>query len=85
MVQILKKYQLINRFSMTENKKTDPSQNSEFNNYALKKGSQRNLEIRQKVYDYRKDILSARDADNLQSANQELKEALSQKPISDRF
>ena len=40
------------------------------------------MRLGQKVYDYRKDILSAADADNLQSANQGLKEALSQKPIS---
>ena len=69
---------------MTENKKTDPNQNSEFvkATRSQKKGAKEILRLGQKVYDYRKDILSATDADNLQSANQELKEALSQKPIS---
>ena len=69
---------------MTKNKKTDPSQSSEFvkATRSQKKGAKEILRLGQKVYDYRKDILSATDADNLQSANQGLKEALSQKPIS---
>ena len=69
---------------MTENKKTDPSQSSEFvkATRSQKKGAKEILRLGQKVYDYRKDILSAEDADNLQSANLGLKGALSQKPIS---
>ena len=57
---------------MTENKKKDPSQSSEFvkATRSQKKGAKEILRLGQKVYDYRKDILSAADADNLQSANQ---------------
>ena len=56
---------------MTENKKKDPSQSSEFvkATRSQKKGAKEILRLGQKVYDYRKDILSAADADNLQSAN----------------
>ena len=65
---------------MTENKKKDPNQSSKFvkATRAQKKGAKEILRLGQKVYDYRKDLLSAADADNLQSANQALKDALSQ-------
>ena len=44
-----------------------------------KKGAKEILRLGRKVYDFRKDLLEDADADNLQSANHELKEALSQK------
>ena len=47
-----------------------------------KKGAKEVLRLGQKVYDYRKDLLSDVDAHNLESANLNLKEALSEKPIS---
>jgi signal peptidase I len=47
-----------------------------------KKGAKEVLRLGQKVYDYRKDLLSDVDAHNLESANLNLKEALSKKPIS---
>jgi signal peptidase I len=47
-----------------------------------KKGSKEILRLGQKVYDYRKDILSEEDARNLESANAGLKKALSEKPLS---
>ena len=40
------------------------------------------MRLGQKVYDYRKDILSEEDARNLESANAGLKKALSEKPLS---
>ena len=69
---------------MTENKKEDFNQSSEFvkATRSQKKGAKEILRLGQKVHDYRKDILTSADADNLKSANQELKEALSQKPNS---
>ena len=47
-----------------------------------KKGSKEILRLGQKVYDYRKDLLSEEDAENLESANNDLKKALAVKPLS---
>jgi len=47
-----------------------------------KKGSKEILRLGQKVYDYRKDLLSEDDARNLESANAGLKKALAEKPLS---
>ena len=47
-----------------------------------KKGAKEVLRLGQKVYDYRKDLLSEEDALNLEKSNNELKRALNAKPVS---
>ena len=47
-----------------------------------KKGAKEVLRLGQKVYDYRKDLLSEEDASNLEKSNSELKRALNAKPVS---
>jgi signal peptidase I len=47
-----------------------------------KKGAKEVLRLGQKVYDYRKDLLSDEDVSNLNSANLNLRKALSIKPVS---
>ncbi len=49
---------------------------------AQTKGAKEVLRLGQKVYDYRRDLLSDEDADNLERANQSLKKELATKPIS---
>ena len=49
---------------------------------AQKKGAKEVLRLGQKVFDYRKDLLSAEDLNKLFSANADLKSALQQKPVN---
>jgi signal peptidase I len=69
---------------MSETTNNDASPKKEFvkATRSQKKGSKEILRLGQKVYDYRKDILSEEDARNLESANAGLKKALSEKPLS---
>ena len=69
---------------MSETTNNDASPKKEFvkATRSQKKGSKEILRLGQKVYDYRKDLLSEEDSRNLESANAGLKKALSEKPLS---
>ena len=68
---------------MSETTNNDASPKKEFvkATRSQKKGSKEILRLGQKVYDYRKDLLSEEDSRNLESANAGLKKALSEKPL----
>jgi signal peptidase I len=69
---------------MSETTNNDANPKKEFvkATRSQKKGSKEILRLGQKVYDYRKDLLSEEDAQNLESANDGLKKALAEKPLS---
>ena len=69
---------------MSETTDRDPNQKKEFvkATRSQRKGSKEILRLGQKVYDYRKDLLSNEDAQALRLVNEELKKALSEKPLS---
>ena len=68
--------------SETTNKDANPKKEFVKATRSQKKGSKEILRLGQKVYDYRKDLLSEDDAKNLESANDGLKKALAEKPLS---
>ena len=69
---------------MSETTNHDPNQKKELvkATRSQRKGSKEILRLGQKVYDYRKDLLSNEDAQALRLVNEELKKALSEKPLS---
>ena len=68
--------------SETTNSNANPKKEFVKATRSQKKGSKEILRLGQKVYDYRKDLLSEEDAESLESANNGLQKALAKKPLS---